>query len=1484
MNARNIRVVLLLAVALIVGCTHAFSQCPDTCQAEYQQCRANQSSGIHSCAYMCQIEYGMVGCGPGFQASIRSCWEYQVQVNPICVHYPDYCIRRCVESTSWLIGLGEQCYASVAWCDDCYANDQCAQQLLTCNPQCNITDPPGGGGGGGTPGQSESELVNLGEPDSVCREKNGNDGIVGKPINLTNGNMYLQHTDYVGQGLSENLSLVRTYNSQSAQYGMFGLGWSTPFEERLTVTDSLHIAMASADGSTVFYSRSADTDATYFPYMPVSDKSSVDLNADGAYTLYLKSGDKRVFNATGALTSIVDRNENATTLTYGDGSHLTSVTSPTGRTLTINYNDLGKITSIQDALGVVATYTYDSLTGELVRVTYGDDSQYRYSYAVNSGTGRSLLTVVKDALNNVRESHAYDSSGRAVTSEIGNGIEKYTVSYTSATETTVTDALGRVTRTTFDTSKGKNVVTSVTGPYCNQAAATRYKEYDASLNMIKETDPLGYKTHYAYDDDGNVTNLSSPVKNQMASYNEFGGILKAKDSLGAVSNVYDATGNLLSAVDSEDPNTPNAPRTTYTYNPRGLVQTKMDPLGNVTKYYYDASGNLTQVAKMVNGLERVYAEYAYDGRGRVTTAKDSLGNQTQFSYDLRDRLRVTTYPDSSTEQRVYNLAGQLVRIVDPRGQETLYAYDDAGRQIRITDAAGRQFRKTYDAMSNVIAETDAVGRTTQYSYNDMNKVEKKILMGSPDSVLAECGPGWQACTAGLPTLETCQQMCSQAMQQTWECNVNPPACEGAYNNCVDACAGVPAQACYAQYQQCVSLEINYVYDVVGNLIESRDTAGHVTTYKPDAGGRTILSTDPELASAVMGYDEHDNMTKLLDARGSMYEFVYDYHDRLTRQQITRNGEVRAKDCQYDKAGNLWKMWNYDRSLTTYEYDALNRLKQINYPDQTTAAFTYEGLSQMIKTATNGSGTVTFSYDNRGRVSSVTDVWGKQITYQYDANGNRTQTSIGGRTMNYQYDPLNRLLNMYDNVGNRADFVYDVAGRITSRTVNNLLVAAYTYDGLDQLSGINYHVGGGSLGSFQYGYSRDLNISQITDRNGTHSYGYDTKAQLTSAAHSSTPAETYTYDGIGNHLTPNGVTHQYDPNGDLRYRETPSSAPLGTPVEYKYDALGRLVGRISGSQWTRYTYDGDDVVLDEKSDGTQVWYGNGPGIDNKLWYQQTGSTPVFFLKDNLGSTRALVSSSGSIIPGTLIDYDSFGKPSTQTYPTRYQYAGREYDPDTELYYYRARWYDPAARRFISEDPIGLNGGINLYAYVTNNPINGIDPSGLWRDPINNPQLRGFYGAGWTPNQSTFGLVRGSTYHQGLDIFALPGTPAFASIDGTVALAGYSATFGNQIVIKGKINGKDVYLRYAHLGELHVKCGASVREGDLVADTGMTGNADNLPDSMAHLHFEMMKTLNPGKGQDGNRQRYNPGDYMRLMPSSRNEQATQSYFYSYPWVPR
>ncbi|MFS8084927.1 MAG: RHS repeat-associated core domain-containing protein [Acidobacteriota bacterium] len=163
------------------------------------------------------------------------------------------------------------------------------------------------------------------------------------------------------------------------------------------------------------------------------------------------------------------------------------------------------------------------------------------------------------------------------------------------------------------------------------------------------------------------------------------------------------------------------------------------------------------------------------------------------------------------------------------------------------------------------------------------------------------------------------------------------------------------------------------------------------------------------------------------------------------------------------------------------------------------------------------------------------------------------------------------------------------------------------------------------------------------------------------------------------------------------------------MTYKYDALGRRVQSApSTGAATNFTYDGDDIVSDKTSTGVVTEYLNGPGIDNKI-RQKTGSTVYYYAQDHLGSTTALTDSNGGLVERET--YDAYGNTAGSA-RTRYGFTGRERDSSTGLMYYRARWYDPQLGRFISEDPIGLAGGINSFAYVANNPQNAKDPSGLY----------------------------------------------------------------------------------------------------------------------------------------------------------------------------
>jgi RHS repeat-associated protein len=256
-----------------------------------------------------------------------------------------------------------------------------------------------------------------------------------------------------------------------------------------------------------------------------------------------------------------------------------------------------------------------------------------------------------------------------------------------------------------------------------------------------------------------------------------------------------------------------------------------------------------------------------------------------------------------------------------------------------------------------------------------------------------------------------------------------------------------------------------------------------------------------------------------------------------------------------------------------------------------------------------------------------------------------------------------------------------------------------YDGLDRLAAATY------TGTPNESYTYD----GVGNRSSSHqsaSYSYQPFNRLTS-----TTAASYLYNNNGNMLSKSDASGTSQFAWDFENRLVQAVTPSAGGVSYKYDALGRLVQRVpSTGASTNFIYDGDDAVKDSNSDGSTVEYLNGPGIDNKIRQKgATSKTTYYFTQDLLGSTTALTGTTGKLVE--RITYDGFGN-SAGSAKTRYGFTGRERDSLTGLMYYRARFYDPQLGRFISEDPIGLAGGINQFAYVGNNPQNRIDPSGLY----------------------------------------------------------------------------------------------------------------------------------------------------------------------------
>jgi RHS repeat-associated protein len=168
---------------------------------------------------------------------------------------------------------------------------------------------------------------------------------------------------------------------------------------------------------------------------------------------------------------------------------------------------------------------------------------------------------------------------------------------------------------------------------------------------------------------------------------------------------------------------------------------------------------------------------------------------------------------------------------------------------------------------------------------------------------------------------------------------------------------------------------------------------------------------------------------------------------------------------------------------------------------------------------------------------------------------------------------------------------------------------------------------------------------------------------------------------------------------------------GGTVYFRYDPFGRRIYKSSPAGTNVYVYDGNNVIQELGGSGNPLAsYTQGPGVDEPLAMYQ-GLTAAYFHADGLGSIASLTNPAGAVAASYV--YDSFGNltASTGTVTNPFQYTGREFDSETGLYYYRARYYDPTIGRFISEDPVSFFGGHNFYHYAGNEPTLFIDPSGL-----------------------------------------------------------------------------------------------------------------------------------------------------------------------------
>ncbi len=732
----------------------------------------------------------------------------------------------------------------------------------------------------------------------------------------------------------------------------------------------------------------------------------------------------------------------------------------------------------------------------------------------------------------------------------------------------------------------------------------------------------------------------------------------------------------------------------WTYDSKGVIQTYTDASGTTSYTYDPITGDLLTENKPLLHT----TTYTYWPDGRVKKQERPNGGFTEFTY-------VPAGPDIITEMVEPPPAPLRVTDID---------YTTDGRVEWITDPRGKRTKLSYDTRGDLVAVTDALGTPTPDPNDHVTRFEYDDL-GRRKAVVNPLG------------------------HRT----------ETQY----DARGNVRV---VRQFDGVRPIDTTYTYDGSGRRLTATDANGRVTDYQYDPYGRLFKVLQPvELGVrpfTTYDYDVMSNLTSIKDAEDRVTIFVFDAYNRV--EKIIYPGQ-REEDFTFDTSGRL-QTRTRGGVTTTYGYDALDRLTSKTFSDGTSAySYGYDASGDVgfLTSAAHGGHALSWNYDLAGQVrneiASSPSVVGTTIAYTYDLAGNPLSLSLDGATwLTYEYDDASRI----DKIHRGAevfDFGYDDAHRRTSLDYPNLVHTSYGYDTLSRLLSLAATRVQTPISSSTYTYD-DAGNRLTKAHPGLYAEAYvsDPLDRLRQVTRDGTIVEQYTYDKVGNRNRPpwiysdrnellsNGSsTFTYDLRGNLSTKidgpntwtyewtaENQLRRVLKNGIEitrYAYDPLGRRIERRVGSAVNRYTYDGEDVLKEDFStarieegmvDPPPHLYIHGPGIDEPLAVKHGNDAKWYYHSDGLGSVLGATDATGVISHNRK--YDAFGNLQDGADEQGYSFTGREWDPETGLYYYRARYYDPKIGRFISEDPIQWRGGdSNFYAYVRNNPVNYLDPSGL-----------------------------------------------------------------------------------------------------------------------------------------------------------------------------
>jgi RHS repeat-associated protein len=987
-------------------------------------------------------------------------------------------------------------------------------------------------------------------------------------------------------------------------------------------------------------------------------------NADGVtYTSPIGSYDTVVRNGDG--TFDLTRAHSRTKYHFRTDGGLESVKDDYNNPINYSYDGNGRLTQISDGTG----------SGRYINVIYGADGR--------------IINLQDSATRSVV--YQYDTDGYL---------------------TRVTDAAGRNTDYSYVQSRFAKLLTRVTDHWGRIITDVTYDTVGRTATYTEAGEKYTYTYNY----------LSNPL--QTSKTNLAGGLY-----IFGFNQQGQITSNKKGAV----------PAVTTTYYADGSPDLITDEVSVKTKYTYNANGTVATITRNYQGTGAVRYDYSYDTnfpekvtvivpKNPSTGVRDPNWQEWRYDYNppnstaagalwhvYRVRDDGTTIDTMATY--TYNAAGQVLSATDASGAVTNYDYNSTtGDLISVTyplnsDSGTRPiYQYGRDSLGRVTTVTDALGHITTYTYDSIRRITT-VTLPKPSVSFPE----------DFITTYTYDNYDSVA--------------QSVYTMQTDPNGRITTQW----------------FDQFGQMLKSRDALGKDTNFVYTKG---LLQS-------------------ITDANGNQTSYTYNNVRQLTR---TTFPDATTENYTYKNDGLL--NTTLERKSVQFQnfYDAFKRLTSTGW-EGGSRNFTYTGqkLTQASYFFGTGSDTQTFGYDSAYRVNSHVQPSRGTITYTYDVNDRVATYSVsgGGPTTTYTYYADGSLRTItWSPVINNFTYTYTLNGQYDLITFPNWQTRDYTYDDQGRLTQIaNIHPTANNLATYSYGYDLNNDGGGYTMKgqrtsmtasvpfqnfiNNQTNYFYDDNYQLKKVVYPnvqpfSAEIAEWTYDDIGNRtqsilngtptaytyiknggnpnngqrLQSDGVnTYAYDLNGNNTtrtgftftwYKTNLLTGISGTPaISYRYDYDGRRFRRTVGSTNYDYIYDGRNLI-GQRMTGVQDFV-FGPGIDEPL-ATKIGSNIYYYSVDGLGSVALLTDTNGAVQNSYVYDAWGVSRSQSGSLANPFTYTSREAN-EAGMLYYRARYHNPTIGRFVTEDPMMFNGGINFYTYVENKSILFTDPFGLKCCPKN-----------------------------------------------------------------------------------------------------------------------------------------------------------------------